>query len=704
MRYCRSPRASGIAWCLFLVAACLMQVQVRAQNLARFRPPAVPLVTHDPYFSNWSMNDRLTDDWTKHWTGSIQAMSGLARIDGKPYNFISNGVKSAPNMQQTALTVTPTRSIYQFEAGGVHLNVTFMSPLLPDNLDVLSRPVTYVNFEASAIDGKPHQVALYYDATAEWAVNKPEQVVGWQRSSVGDMNVMRFGTQEQPVLQKTGDNLRIDWGYFYVAVPRQPAVSTVITSDAAREAFLNNLLPKNDDTRQPRAANDEWPVLATSFDLGTVNRRPVERRLMLAYDDLYSIQLFGKNLRPYWRRNGMDADGLLRAAERDYSSLKRRCAAFDNELMSDARRLGGPKYERLITLAYRQALAAHKLAASEQGMPLLFPKENFSNGCISTVDVIYPSAPMFLLLNPQLMKAMLVPVLDYSMSPRWKFPFAPHDLGTYPKANGQVYGGGERTEENQMPVEESGNLLILLAALAKTEGNADFVKPYWPTLTKWAQYLQDKGMDPPNQLCTDDFAGHLAHNTNLSVKAIVALGSYAVLCDMTGKTGEANTYRTVARDMASQWVKMADDGDHYRLAFDKTGTWSQKYNLVWDKLLGLNIFPADVARKELAFYQTKLQHCGLPLDNRRDYTKLDWEVWTATLAQSPQQWQTIMDGLDNFVNETPSRVPLTDWYDTKSGKEQGFQARSVVGGLYIKYLDDPSLWRKWAGRAMGRTH
>src|SRR5260370_38123569 len=330
------------------------------------------------------------------------------------------------------------------------------------------------------------------------------------------------------------------------------------------------------------------------------------------------------------------------------------------------------------------------------GKPLLFSKENFSNGCIDTVDVTYPSAPFFLLLKPQLLGAQLRPVMEYANLSRWRWSFAPHDLGTYPLANGQVYGGGERSDENQMPVEESGNMLILLGALARAEGEADFAAEYWLLLSKWAEYLRNKGIDPENQLSTDDFAGHLAHNSNLSIRVITGLGGVGKMAHMVGKKVEADEYLRTAADFAKRWVKMADDGDHYRLAFDKPGTWSMKYNLVWDKLLGLNLFPYEVARKELLFYKTKQNKYGLPLDNRESYTKLDWLVWTASLADSEADFQALVDPAYRFANESGSRVPLSDWYWTQDAKQRGFQARSVVGGIFIKMLNDPAAWRKWA--------
>jgi hypothetical protein len=363
--------------------------------------------------------------------------------------------------------------------------------------------------------------------------------------------------------------------------------------------------------------------------------------------------------------------------------------------MADLEKAGGRKYASLAALAYRQAIAAHKLAADVDGTPLFFPKENFSNGCIDTVDVFYPSAPIFLLLNPKLLEASVQPVLEYARMPRWRFPFAPHDLGRYPKANGQVYGGGDRTEANQMPVEESGNMLLLVAALAHSEGNAGLAARYWPILTRWAEYLKDKGLDPENQLSTDDFAGHLAHNANLSIKAILALAAYGKLCGMTGHTSEAAEYRSTALRFAREWTRLAEDGDHYKLAFDKPGTWSQKYNLVWDRVLALGIFPAEIARNEMAFYKTHQNAFGLPLDNRQAYTKLDWVLWTATLAESPADFQAIADGAYRFADESPTRVPLSDWYWTNDGRQRGFQARSVVGGVFIKMLADAAVWKKW---------
>jgi len=676
-----------------------------AQQVAPIRPPAVPLVAHDPYFSVWSAADHLNAQPTKHWTGSEQPMTGLVRIDGKVRRFMGGGMRWAGSIepiQQVSRDLTPTRTLYGFEGQGIHLDLTFLTPALPDDLDILSRPATYLLFDVRSTDGRPHQVKLYFDATSALAVNTPKQRAMWSRYQLKNLEVIRLGSLEQDVIgNKSGDDLRIDWGYLYIAAPRQGKVQTLGTSVRRRSEYVSTLeLPESHDLDVPEGTTDrDVNLAALAFDFEVTPAAAVSRHLILAYDDLYSIDYFHRHLRPYWRRKGMGAEAMLNAAENDLESLRERCRRFDSDLTADLVRAGGPKYAALAILAYRQTFAAHKLAADFDGTPLYFPKENFSNGCISTVDVIYPSAPFFLLLNPRLLEAQLRPVLDYAHSGRWPWPYAPHDLGQYPLANGQVYGGGEENEDRQMPVEESGNMLILMGALAKIEGNAEFSRPYFPLLTKWAEYLRDKGLDPAEQLSTDDFAGHLAHNTNLSIKAIAGLAGYAIVAESLGKPDIAASYRKLAKELAAKWVKMADDGDHFRLAFDKPGSWSQKYNLVWDKLLGLGLFPPAVTAKEIAFYKSHQKPFGLPLDNRADYTKLDWLIWTATLADNQSDFAAIADPGYRFANETPDRVPLSDWYWTTNGKQRGFQARSVVGGIYIKMLENAATWKKWAVKA-----
>jgi hypothetical protein len=650
------------------------------------RPPAVPLVAHDPYFSIWSMADRLNAEGTRHWTGKPNSLTALARIDGKIYRLMGRDPQRTPVLEQTRAEVLPTRTVYEFSGAGVKVGLTFFTPALPDDLDVLSRPLTYVEWSIAPADGAAHQAAFYFEASSDLVVNTPDQPVLTSRFQLDGRPVLRMGSKEQGVLAKRGDDLRIDWGYLYLAAGAEGVTLATLDRNQARATFdSNGVMPDTDDFSTPRN-----PVLAAAGGAAGY--------LMLAYDDLFSIEYFQRRERAWWRRKGAEASDLLRAARAEHDALLVRSKKFDEELTADLRRVGGEDYARLAVLAYRQTLAAHKLVADADGTAMYFPKENFSNGCIATVDVIYPSAPFTLLFNPRLLKAQLQPVLDYARMDRWPWPFAPHDLGTYPQANGQVYGGGERTETNQMPVEESGNMLILIAALAKVEGNADYAAKYWPQLTRWAEYLKEKGLDPENQLSTDDFAGHLAHNANLSIKAILALGAYGVLSEMTGHKSEAVAYRATAAGFARKWSELAAEGDHYRLAFDKPGTWSQKYNLVWDKLLGLNLFPPEIARKEIAFYLVHQKQYGLPLDNRRDYTKLDWVLWTATLAEQPGDFEKLVEPAYRFANESPSRVPLTDWYDTATGKQQGFQARSVVGGLFIKMLADPAMWSKYASR------
>lgn len=671
-------------------------------------PPAVPLVTHDPYTSVWSVTDRLTADWPRHWTGATMGMSGLIRVGNVTYRWCGPDFVGGAEVQpatQTAVSVGWLDTRYTFEAGGVALSVTFgstfsMGGTLDDATKDGGGAVTIVNYAATSLDGTPHEVSVYLDLSGEWCVHTPDQRVAWTRLKVrggpesASFEAVGIGTSEQPMLARVGDWTRIDWGRAYVAAPDPGSTVVAQAHDVARKAFVSGgKLPSGDDTGLPRAANDRWPVLASCVPLGTVTGNVVQGRVLIAYDPGRCVEYFERPLRPYWARGRATiGDHLIAAAgmNRDVAASASRDVAI-NRADEVALAAGGEAYRSMVRLMYRQVMAGHALAADFDGTPLMFSKENTSNGCIATVDVIYPASPFFLYHNPAMLRAQLRPLLDYAQSPRWTFPFAPHDIGTYPKANGQVYGGGETGVENQMPVEESGNMLIMLAALSRVEGTADFAKPYLPVLARWAEYLKEHGVDPTNQLCTDDFAGHMARNVNLSAKTCVAFGAYAELLRDAGLQEEAAVWRKVAEEAASRWMTLAGvDGGRKAapLTFDGGDTWSQKYNLVWDRVLKLKLFPESLFEAEMNVYKGKLGKYGLPLDSRRTYTKLDWTVWSACLTGRRADFDAVMGPVYAW-GQTPagaSRVPVSDWYETTNGKTMGMHTRTVVGGVWMPML------------------
>jgi hypothetical protein len=579
--------------------------------------------------------------------------------------------------QQKSVNITATQTKYDFKSGGVDLTLTFTSPLLLDDLNMVSRPISYLTYKVKSNDKKAHAVEVLFNASTNIATNTPGQEVQADVANAGPLAILKAGTTEQPVLKKRGDDLRIDWGYMYVATPLlNEANQYIVPQKNAVIEFTKGL-----KISRPTTQTGTKLSLSTVLNFGKVGLAEKQQYVMVGYDDQESVQYFGQNLKAYWNSDGTKTfNSELIKASAEYGSVIQKTNAFDLKMYKDASIAGGDKYAKLCVLGYRQAIAAHKLVKSPSGDLLFMSKENFSNGSIYTVDVTYPSAPLFLAYNPELVKGLLNGIFAYSESGKWVKPFAAHDLGTYPLANGQTYG-------EDMPVEESGNMLILTGAIAKAEGNADYAKKHWKTLGIWAEYLSREGFDPGNQLCTDDFAGHLARNSNLSVKAIVALGTYGMLAEKLGEKAEAKKYTTMAKEMALKWMTMADDGDHYALTFDKKGTWSQKYNLVWDKLLGLNLFPKSVYDKEIKFYLTKQNVYGLPLDSRKTYSKSDWILWTSVLADNKADFEALLNPVYKYATETTSRVPLSDWHETTTGKMTGFQARSVVGGYFIKMLE-----------------
>lgn len=643
------------------------------------RLPAFPLITNDPYFSIWSCSDDPTQSDTRHWAGERKRITGCLNVDGTCYRYL--GVGSEPAMELTALAVTPTSTRYQLTAGGVSLTVRFTAPLTLRDLDTMSTPITFIDFELEAMDGKRHQAELEFTLHDDICYDGEQHPAmlgdAYERNG---LCVGYMGQRRQGVLCHSGDHITIDWGYAYLAAAQGVSYGALDGHSGltARAAF------------SLEGASERY-------------------RLLAGYDDIASINYFGYVAPAWYARNGKQFTEALYdfAARRD--EILGVCEAVDREVMDAARKVGGEDYAFIAAAAYRQTIAAHKLIADREGNAIFLSKECDSNGCIGTVDVSYPSIPLYLIFNPELVRAMCRPIMKFSHLPCWEFDFAPHDVGRYPYATGQVYALKKRhAVQNgevyppvylypagcdlfdfryQMPVEECGNMLIMLAAAYRADGDLSLARDNMDLLDTWVGYLERYGEDPGEQLCTDDFAGHMARNINLSAKAISGVASYALIKRGLGDEAAYEAFMAKARQMAKRWLERAQVGDHTALTFEGNG-WSMKYNLVWDLLFGTELLPKSWYAQETASYVPRMNPYGLPLDSRADYTKSDWIAWCAAMAQDPQVFSALIAPVVKYLKETKSRVPFSDWYDTKTGKYEHFINRTVQGGLFMPMLRD----------------
>ncbi len=622
----------------------------------KLRAPSVPLITVDPFFSIWSPDTCLNHTETEHWTGTENSVVGTVIIDGEKRLFLGyhQNIKKIP---QDSFDIDALSTRATFENSKIRLNVKFTTPLIPDDYRLLTRPVSYLEIGYESVDGAEHDVKISISASEKICLDEEiDSPVVTESITHKGLTVMKMGNAEQKPLNRSGDQVRIDWGYLFLASDSPDAQGSVTESSGEKQIEISVPIKENQ------------PLM-----------------YYFAYDDIESIEYFGKHLRSYWNKDGQSILDAISEAADEYENLKKQCDEFSKKLYDDAFAAGGEEYAELLSLAYRQVIAAHKLVLDENGDILYISKECNSNGCAATVDVSYPSTPMFLLYNPELVKGMMRPVYKYAESDAWKFDFAPHDVGQYPLLNGQVYGDNQ--EKWQMPVEECGNMLVMEANVAIATGNADFAAKHIELLEKWCKYLIEYGADPGHQLCTDDFAGHLAHNCNLSLKAIMGLQGMSIITKMLGDTEKSAFYRAEAEKMAANWMRTAVNPDGTtRLAFDQPDTYSMKYNMVWDRAWKSGLFTQEFMDAEIADNMKHFNKYGMPLDSRADYTKSDWLVWTASMASSDKVFADYVSPLWEAYNDTPSRVPLSDWYDTVSGRWVSFRHRTVQGGLFMRVL------------------
>lgn len=671
---------------LFLACAAAQRFADFPADTLYVRPPAIPLFVVDQFFSLWMPADNLTDTYTAHWTlvfdgNGWKAASSVALIDGQPYRLLGPCPAGVPPLQQ----VGPARvygysTLVRYAGAGISLNLTFTQPLSDSGsapVEHNQAPFSYVTYDVASTDGRPHAVKLFFDASAQLAVNTDMEAVVWQRFNLSGAPQgsasMRIGTAAQNYFSGYGDNFRIDWGYLHVAAPPVSGAgmrlaSAMASSNLMRTTFLASgnsstapLLPP-DETVMPLpactnsagqaicgcetpggsgSAND-WPSLGVAWDLGgtvTADGAISSVAAVVAYDDVKSIRFFGHDQPAYWRVNGRTTDQLLSAVLTQYDAIMDLAIRRDLEMVTQLRATGlGEAFERMCSLSFRQTFADNKLVfyngsfggPTQPGLHM-WVKGQASSGDTGTMDDNYPAVPLFLLTQPQFIEAFLAPLFmwarnettsqqpgaPFPLNMTYDYPFAPHYLGQHPDAELQCWDTSSPMNECEpMPIEMTADAITLIAAVAQQTGDVSFAESYWGLLQPWAAYLVQEGLYPNNQRSTDDYEGFIVNSTHLAAKAIIGLGAYSLLCNATGRPAEGAAAWATAQQYRDTWMGLALDpsGQYTMLTYAQPGSYSIKYSLLFDVGLGLNLFAA-ILPMECAHLQANVQPYGWVLQH-----------------------------------------------------------------------------------------
>ena len=666
------------------------------------RPPAAPLAVRGPYLSTWLPATTLPGTWQQFWTGHITAMGGIVRVDGTAYVFmgaptivldVPNGNNGSPStvngfeqaLQQTLLEVTATRSRFHLHGGGISLVAEFFSPVEPGDLRRQSIPMSYVMLTVQSLDGKPHDVQLYADISGEWTSGDVSQVITWAPYSDTSIQAWTVQLQNQQPLTEQGQLAA--WGNVAWATSAASNLTYQSGQDiVVRGQFVSHGSLTNSSDTSYRAISDNWPVFAFSADLGRVGGQAVTVPLSIGQVRTPAVSYLGQDLQPLWTAYFSSWHDMAGFFHSDLTAASKRADNLDAKVKADAQGAGGTAYAGLCAISLRQAYGGTELVAGPDGTPWALLKEISSDGNVSTVDVVYPASPAWIYADPAYLGLLLEPLLAYAETGGWPKTFAEHDLGSaYPVASGHNNGA-----EEDMPAEESGNMLIMAAAYlnAAPAGAAPFTSAHYKILKQWADYLVASLPDLGFQNQTDDFAGPIAHSVNLAAKAIIAVAGMAQIAAAAGNSADATHYAAQAKQFTGYWLAHAQDpsGQHLDLTYSGSdggnGTWGTTYNGYADRLLGTGLIPASVLAEQAAWYQTVRNGFGLPLQVPHSYAKSDWEMFTAAWLSGYPISQQLIDDVYTYADTTPSRVPFSDLYDTISGQQVAFQARPVQGGIF----------------------
>ncbi|KAF1999755.1 glutaminase A [Amniculicola lignicola CBS 123094] len=668
-------------------------------------------------------------------------------------------------------------------ADDLEITLSFLSPITPTSTLRQSIPAAYLtvyvegSFDVNIyIDVNGQWVSGKRDSVIEWGLTEQEAA-----GSVKALKTWKVKRQTEQLLTEERD--QAEWGQLHFTGPDTVRHESG-TSALLRQRFARTGTLQNADDGQFRQIMDEEPVFAFAKEFKLEKKSSTTSSKSTSDSVLFTITHIQDPvtqyasargltfMRPLWKSWFLADDSLVQFHYGDFENANVLAGNYSEQLRIDAYTSGSSNYVDIVALSARQAMGATSFSGTPDN-PLLFLKEISSNGNTQTVDVIFPAFPFFLYTNPRWAAYILEPLLEHQLSGQYPNNYSMHDLGShFPNLTGHADGRDE-----YMPVEECGDMLIMgLALINSMTYNTDAEsQSIWSTVgdrsdyttqdekpftlknlgmhegiqyiddtwgggakgvnqakqwleksydlwKKWTGYLVEYSLEPHNQLCTDDFAGWLALQTNLALKGIIGIKAMSEMSDLLDRTGDAKDFRNISDTYIEKWQELgiSRDGSHAKLAYDWYGSWTTLYSLYADAVLCFHpsitnasttpnlahtnpqqqpltpskshsrtpitkdFIPSHIYKIQSNWYSAVMQKYGLPLDSRHLYTKSDWEFEAAAVA-SKKVRSEILDRVAMWLNETSTDRPFTDLYETEgSGGFPGpwFFARPVVGGHF----------------------
>ncbi|KAI1644047.1 DUF1793-domain-containing protein [Daldinia loculata] len=704
------------------------------------RPPAIPLAVRSPYTSAWSSTagqGALSNRNPIFWFGQGLGWEGIVVVDGNSFEYMGTSINDFPELPYFNTTIPlevrfdSQYSNFTFLAGPVIITASFFSPVTPKDICRSSIPLSYLTTTVQSNDGRPHHVKFYSDVNAQWiGLGNEFDII--KEFHTGPLNGNGTGNSTDVptswILRPRYPALFAEvsqvprWGNFSFTTSPARAANFSYQSGSAtsvRFGFVNNRALNDDAGSAARGFGNQEPVYAFAHDMGDVIETSVRYTIGSIQNPIVRYLHKGglSNLAPWWEKCYGEMHDMISFHWNDFDTVAALAHEFETQLRADqyifdpssaygfleptnSTGIAVPfvseaeSYYAIVALSARQVMGAYVFAvppsvpnsssADDNVEPLMFQKEISSNGNINTVDVLYPASPFFLYANPTLLKYIFQPLCELQEGDFYPNTYSTHDIGAhFPLATGHVEGTDE-----YMPVENSGNFILMAYAYYKFTGDSNWLVTHYELLSQFAQYLIEFSLVPAAQLSTDDFAGELANQTNLAIKGIVGLQAMSSISRVVGNPTDAAKFSDKATSYYDQWENLAIDpsGKHTLLAYQWRSSWGLLYNIYFDKLLNMGLVNPKVYEMQSAWYASVSQTFGVPLDNRHHYTKSDWEIWTAATC-FPTTRRLFVNAIAYWLNETTTNLPFSDLYEVVGTGEyplqiDHFSARPVVGGHF----------------------